>query len=57
MEKLFGTDGIRAIAGEFPLDYPTVYHLGKSLISLLQELGLEPRAIIGRDTRESGEWL
>lgn len=57
MKNLFGTDGIRAIAGEFPLDYPTVYHLGKSLISLLQEEGLEPRAIIGRDTRESGEWL
>ena len=57
MEKLFGTDGIRAIAGEFPLEYPAVYHLGKSLISLLQEEGLEPRAIIGRDTRESGEWL
>lgn len=57
MEKLFGTDGIRALAGDFPLDYPTVYNLGKSLTSLLQEDGLEPRVIIGRDTRESGGWL
>ncbi len=57
MEKLFGTDGIRAIAGEPPLDYATVYNLGKSLIALLRDEGVEPRVIIGRDTRESGAWL
>ncbi len=57
MEKLFGTDGIRAVAGQSPLDHSTVYNLGKALISLLKEEGLEPRVIIGRDTRESGEWL
>ncbi|NIO48178.1 MAG: phosphoglucosamine mutase [Candidatus Aminicenantes bacterium] len=57
MEKLFGTDGIRAVAGQPPLDYSSVYVLGKALISLLKEKKLEPRVIIGRDTRESGEWL
>jgi phosphoglucosamine mutase len=57
MEKLFGTDGIRAVAGEPPLDYSSVYTLGKALISLLKEEKLETRVIIGRDTRESGEWL
>lgn len=57
MERLFGTDGIRAVAGEYPLDYSTVYVLGKALISLLQEKHLKPKVIIGRDTRESGEWL
>jgi len=57
MEKLFGTDGIRAIAGQFPLDYSSVCILGKALISLLMEEGREPRVIIGRDTRESGTWL
>lgn len=57
MEKLFGTDGIRAVAGQSPLDYSSVYALGKALISLLKEEELEPRVIIGRDTRESGEWL
>jgi len=57
MDKLFGTDGIRAVAGQFPLDYATVYTLGKGLVSLLREEGLEPRVVIGRDTRESGEWL
>ena len=57
MDKLFGTDGIRAVAGQFPLNYATVYTLGKGLVSLLREEGLEPRVVIGRDTRESGEWL
>ena len=27
MKKLFGTDGMRAVAGEYPLDRPTIYIL------------------------------
>jgi len=57
MKKLFGTDGIRAVAGKFPLDPPTIGVLGRSLAALLQEEGLEPMVIVGRDTRESGAWL
>jgi phosphoglucosamine mutase len=57
MEKLFGTDGIRAVAGQPPLDYSTIFCLGKSLIIHLKEEGLKPLVIIGRDTRESGEWI
>lgn len=57
MSKLFGTDGMRGIAGEFPLDHPTVYALGAALVELLQQEGLAPKVIIGRDTRESGKWL
>jgi phosphoglucosamine mutase len=57
MEKLFGTDGIRGVAGEYPLDHSSAYALGKTLISLLQAKGLEPKVLIGRDTRESGVWL
>ena len=57
MTKLFGTDGIRAVAGAFPLDPPSVRALGKALASLLREEGLEPRVIVGRDTRESGAWM
>jgi len=57
MEKLFGTDGIRAVAGQPPLDYSTIFCLGKSLIIHLKEEGLKPLIIIGRDTRESGEWI
>ncbi len=57
IKKLFGTDGIRAVAGEYPLDPPTIYLLGKALIGLLREEGLSPEVLIGRDTRESGEWI
>lgn len=53
--KLFGTDGIRAKAGEFPLDPSTVRVIGVSLAKHLQEqTGRRPRIVIGRDTRESG---
>lgn len=54
MGKLFGTDGLRGIAGEFPLDQATTELLGHVLFYLLTEKGTEPEIIIGRDTRESG---
>jgi phosphoglucosamine mutase len=54
--RLFGTDGIRAKAGEFPLDPATVRTIGASLAEHLAERsnGRTPRIVIGRDTRESG---
>jgi len=57
--KLFGTDGIRAKAGEFPLDPATVRIVGASLAEHLAERtgGRAPRIIIGRDTRESGRQI
>jgi phosphoglucosamine mutase len=57
MKKLFGTDGIRAIAGEFPLDRNSIGALGTALIGLLKAEKLEPKVLIGRDTRESGGWM
>ena len=55
MKKLFGTDGIRGVAGEFPLDDRTVRIIGGSLARQFRErLGREPRFVTGRDTRESG---
>jgi phosphoglucosamine mutase len=57
MKRLFGTDGIRAVAGRYPLDEPTIISLAKALVELLQEKGLAPRVLIGRDTRESGPWI
>ncbi len=57
-EKLFGTDGIRGKAGEFPLDRATVRIVGSSLAShLSQRLGHQPTIVIGRDSRESGRWV
>lgn len=56
MKKLFGTDGIRGTAGEFPLDEKTVRIIGASLARLCRGgLGRTPKLVTGRDTRESGE--
>src|SRR6185295_18713650 len=58
MKSLFGTDGIRGEAGKFPLDSPTAEIIGSSLASYLaHDSGHSPSIVIGRDTRESGEWL
>ena len=57
MKPLFGTDGIRGEAGRFPLDAATVNTIGLSLARHLAETIKEPTIVIGRDTRESGEWL
>lgn len=57
MEKLFGTDGIRAVAGQFPLDYGSIYALSHALVQLLEAENLPSKMIIGRDTRESGTWI
>jgi len=56
-KKLFGTDGVRAVAGHFPLDPPTISRLGQALVDLLVSKGLGTRILIGRDTRESGPWM
>lgn len=55
MKRLFGTDGIRGVAGEFPLDETTVRIIGRTLGRLYREkMGRTPRFVTGRDTRESG---
>jgi len=54
MKKLFGTDGIRAVAGQSPLDAPTIYAIG---LALAHHLGASPRVLLGMDTRESGDWI
>lgn len=55
MKPLFGTDGIRGEAGQFPLDDATVRAIGFSLASHLAKNGDVTEIVIGRDTRESGE--
>lgn len=58
MKRLFGTDGIRGEAGKFPLDAFTIEVIGTSLVSRLKEqLGRPPTILVGRDTRESGDWI
>jgi phosphoglucosamine mutase len=62
MRQLFGTDGIRGIAGRAPLDTTTVYAVGLALAHQLRPAALlsgtlTPRVIVGRDTRESSPWI
>lgn len=61
-KQLFGTDGIRGVPGEFPLDDATLDRVGLALGDYLNSNGAlpdpahraRPRVLIGRDTRESG---
>jgi phosphoglucosamine mutase len=57
MRKLFGTDGIRGIAGEYPLDERTIFVIGRALGHYLLKSSAAPRVILGQDTRESSEWI
>jgi len=59
MKRLFGTDGIRGVAGSFPLDGDTVTRVGAALARDLaaRHPGRPARILIGRDTRESGEQI
>ncbi len=57
MRKLFGTDGIRAVAGEAPLDPRTVFAVGVALGKRLSGAGAPVRIVLGMDTRESGPWI
>ena len=56
MPHLFGTDGVRGKAGDYPLDHETVARLGAALVRAMPS-GRSLRFIIGRDTRESGDWI
>ncbi len=61
-KQLFGTDGIRGVPGEYPLDDATLDRVGLALGEYLNSngtaanapRGAKPRVLIGRDTRESG---
>jgi phosphoglucosamine mutase len=53
-KKLFGTDGIRGVPGEYPLDDATLERVGQALGDYVRAHSSQPRVLIGRDTRESG---
>jgi phosphoglucosamine mutase len=57
MRQLFGTDGIRGVAGEYPLDQKTVVAIGRALGQRLAARDKTPQVVIGQDTRESGVWI
>jgi phosphoglucosamine mutase len=59
-QRLFGTDGVRGKAGQYPLDHETVARLGAALVRAMRGSSGDGRGlkfVVGRDTRESGEWI
>jgi len=55
--KMFGTDGVRGKAGQYPLDSATVMQIGFAAARVfIKHLapGLDPLIMLGMDTRESG---
>jgi phosphoglucosamine mutase len=60
-KQLFGTDGIRGLPGEYPLDDATLERVGFALGTYLgahaAKSGAKQRVLIGRDTRESGPYI
>jgi len=55
--QLFGTDGIRGVAGAFPLTAESTYLIGRALGHDLMRATPKAQAVIGQDTRESSAWI
>lgn len=54
MRTLFGTDGIRGKAHQYPLDASTMFKLGMVIARRFKAGAVQPRILLGMDTRESG---
>ncbi len=57
MGRLFGTDGIRGVANEYPLTAGAVFEIGRALASVFGDSAIPTKIIIGKDTRESGDMI
>ncbi len=57
IRQLFGTDGIRGVAGEFPLTNDSVFWIGRALGHDLLRTKPSARVVIGQDTRVSSRWI
>src|SRR6266436_885448 len=55
--QLFGTDGIRGVAGEFALTLESTYLIGRALGHDLLRGSWKAQAVLGQDTRESSGWI
>ena len=57
MGKLFGTDGIRGTANEYPMTAEMAVRVGRAVATVFRGHSGKPKIIIGRDTRLSGQML
>ena len=57
MGKLFGTDGIRGMANEYPMTAEMAVRAGRAVTMVFRDGSEKPKIIVGRDTRLSGQML
>ena len=60
MGKLFGTDGIRGIAGRYPMTVDMALIIGRVTADFFAKADNNPRPttiVVGKDTRQSGDML
>lgn len=57
MGKLFGTDGIRGVANQYPITAEMALKIGRATAHVFKQEGHKTRIIIGKDTRISGDML
>ncbi|MDX1708296.1 MAG: phosphoglucosamine mutase, partial [Desulfobacterales bacterium] len=57
MGRLFGTDGIRGVANQYPLTADSCFNIGRALASFFQLPDRQTKIIIGKDTRQSGSMI
>jgi phosphoglucosamine mutase len=57
MSKLFGTDGIRGVANEYPMTAEMAVNIGKVVALLFKGDSDTSKIVIGKDTRISGDML
>lgn len=54
MGKLFGTDGVRGVANQYPMTAEMALNIGRATALQFKREGHTPKIIIGKDTRISG---
>ncbi len=57
MGRLFGTDGIRGVANEYPMTAEMAMNIGRATAHLFKKRGHTPAIVVGKDTRLSGYML
>ena len=57
MGRLFGTDGIRGAANEYPLTAEVVEEIGRAVASVFKGANNRAKIIIAKDTRLSGDMI
>ena len=57
MKKLFGTDGIRGMANEYPMTAEMALRVGRAVANYFADAGRDSKIIVGKDTRMSGAML